>query len=119
VSAVPSRFLQCHCSRCRRARSAAHGCNGFYPLAQFSWLSGRELVRTYRPPDAERFLAAFCAECGGGAPAERDGVPFVLVPMGLLDGDPGVAPQAHIHVGSKSSWYPITDSLAQFAELPG
>ncbi len=118
VSGPPLRWMQCHCSRCRRGRSAAHGSNGFYPLAQFSWLSGRELVRSYRPPEAERFMVCFCAECGGGAPTERENVPFVLVPMGLLDTDPGVRPQAHIHVASKAPWYAIEDELPQYAELP-
>jgi hypothetical protein len=118
VSGTPSRWLQCHCSRCRRGRSAAHGCNGFYPLAQFAWLSGQELVRKYRLPEADRFAVCFCTRCGGGTPVERDNVAFVLVPMGLLDADPGQHPQAHIHVASKAAWYTIDDDLPQFAELP-
>ena len=118
VSGAPARWLQCHCSRCRRGRSAAHGSNMFYPLAQFSWLAGRELVRSYRPPEAQRFTVSFCARCGGGAPSERENVPFVLVPAALLDADPGSRPQAHIHIASKASWYPVADGLPQFAELP-
>ncbi len=118
VSGAPARWLQCHCSRCRRGRSAAHGSNTFYPLAQFSWRTGRELVRSYKPPDAERFTVSFCARCGGGAPVERAKVPFVLVPAALFDQDPGARPQGHIFVASKASWYTIHDELAQFAELP-
>ncbi|MET0410429.1 MAG: GFA family protein [Polyangiaceae bacterium] len=118
VSGKPARWMQCHCSRCRRGRSAAHGSNTFYPLAQFSWLGGRELVRSYKPPQAERFTVSFCTRCGGGAPVERENVPFVLVPAGLLDGDPGTGPEAHIHVASKAAWYTVHDSLPQFAELP-
>jgi len=118
VSGAPPRWFQCHCSRCRRGRSAVHGSNAFYPAPQFTWRTGRELVRKYKPPEAERFAVSFCTRCGGGAPVERDNVPFVLVPMGLLDGDPGARPQAHIFVASKAPWYPISDGLAQFAELP-
>lgn len=118
VSGAPTRWLQCHCSRCRRARSAAHGSNTFYPLAQFSWLTGRELVRGYRPPEAERFTSSFCTRCGGAAPTERENVPFVLVPAALFDSDPGARPQAHIHIASKAAWYTVKDSLPQFAELP-
>ena len=61
VTGVPARWLQCHCSRCRRARSAAHGSNTFFPLAQFRWRTGRELVRGYRPAEAQRFTTSFCA----------------------------------------------------------
>jgi hypothetical protein len=118
VTGLPARWLQCHCSRCRRSRSAAHGSNAFYPLAQFAWQSGHELVRTYSPPDAKRFAVSFCSLCGGGAPVEREGVPFVLVPAGLLDSDPGSGPQAHIHVESKAPWHSISDDLPQFPELP-
>jgi hypothetical protein len=118
VTGTPARWLQCHCSRCRRGRSAAHGSNAFYPASQFAWRTGRELVRSYRPPDAERFMVSFCVRCGGGAPVERDDVPFVLVPAGLFDGDVGARPQAHIHVASKASWYEFSDGLPQFAQLP-
>jgi hypothetical protein len=118
VKGSPARWFQCHCSRCRRARSAAHGSNAFYPASQFEWRTGRELVRSYRPPDAERFMVSFCERCGGGAPVERDNVPFVLVPTALFDGDPGARPEAHIHVASKASWYRLSDGLPQFAELP-
>lgn len=118
VSGAPLRWLQCHCSRCRRARSAAHGSNTFYAPAQFAWRSGRELVQSYKPPEAGRFTTSFCTRCGGGAPTERDNVPFVLVPAALLEGDPGARPQAYIHVASKAAWYSIRDALPQFAELP-
>jgi hypothetical protein len=118
VKGAPTRWLQCHCSRCRRGRSAAHGSNAFYAASQFEWRTGRELVRSYRPPDAARFMVSFCMRCGGGAPVERENVPFVLVPAGLLEGDPGARPEAHIHVASKASWYVFSDGLPQFAELP-
>lgn len=118
VTGAPARWLQCHCSRCRRGRSAAHGSNTFYPAAQFTWRTGRELVRKYKAPEAERFTVSFCTRCGAGAPVERDNVPFVLVPAGLFDADPGSRPQAHIFVASKAAWYPLGDGLPEFAELP-
>lgn len=118
VRGAPARWLQCHCSRCRRGRSAAHGSNTFYATDQFAWLMGRELVRSYKPADAERFTVSFCVRCGGSTPVERPNVPFILVPAALFDADPGALPQGHIFVASKAAWYPIQDSLPQFAELP-
>jgi hypothetical protein len=118
VVGKPARWMQCHCSRCRRGRSAAHGSNTFYPRAQFSWRTGQEWVRSFRLPEAQRFAIHFCGRCGGGAPVEREGVPFVLVPAGLLDSDPGFRPEAHIHVASGAPWYTIADAIPQFPELP-
>src|SRR6266704_3416989 len=33
----------------------------------------------------------------------------VCIPAGSIDGDPGARPSVHIFVGSKASWYEITD----------
>ena len=118
VSGAPARWLQCHCSRCRRGRSAAHASNTFYPTSQFEWRTGRGLVQKYKLPEAERFAVAFCRRCGGVAPVERDNVPFVVVPAALFDTELSVRPQAHIHVASKAPWYTLADGLPQFAELP-
>jgi len=118
VAGAPARWMQCHCSRCRRARSAAHGSNTFYPLAQFAWRGGQDQIRKFMPPDAKRFAVAFCTRCGGGVPVERDQVPFVLVPAALLEPGPGPRPEAHIHVASKAPWYSFQDELPQFSELP-
>ena len=35
------------------------------------------------------------------------------VPLGILDDDPGVRPEFHNFVGSKASWFEITDDLPQ------
>ncbi len=118
VEGAPDRMYYCHCSRCRRARSAAHAANAFYPLARFAWLSGEDRLRRYKVPEAQRFAVVFCARCGSGAPVLRDGVPFAQIPSGALDGDTGGRPMAHIHVASKSTWYTIADTIPQFTELP-
>lgn len=36
--------------------------------------------------------------------------------MGTIDGDPGIAPHAHIFVESKAAWFEISDSLPQKLE---
>ena len=109
----------CHCSRCRKSRGAAFASNLFVPTDGFRFLQGAEHVQTYKPPDAERFTHAFCRECGSSVPWHNVSHGNVVVPMGGLDVDPGVIPQAHIFVESKASWYTIADDLPQHAERPG
>ena len=119
VDAAPLRFMYCHCSRCRLARSAAHASNLFYPLDAFRWLRGEDRVVDYALPGAERFGVAFCGRCGSGVPRPSLPRQVVLVPAGSLDGDPGRRADAHIFVDSRANWDVIgDDGIPRHAELP-
>jgi hypothetical protein len=115
MSGAPRVFYQCHCSRCRRARSAAHAANLFYTLEQFRWVRGEAQVVEYKLPEAERFGVAFCGRCGGSVPRVRG---VVVAPAAALDTDPGMKPMAHICVASKAPWFEIRDSIPQLDGLP-
>lgn len=115
---APIRMYHCHCSRCRRARSAAHATNMFASIDDFKFTRGEGLVAEYKVPEALRFGVAFCTQCGGKVARVSRERAAVVVPVGALDTDPGMRPQANIFVGSKAPWYDITDTLPQFAELP-
>jgi hypothetical protein len=106
----------CHCSRCRRARSAAHASNGFIDRARFRFVQGEDLIDSFKVPDAERFQQSFCRECGSTMPRPKSDRPYVVIPMGSVDGDPGGRPRDHIFVGSKAPWYDIADRLPQHGE---
>jgi hypothetical protein len=108
--------MQCHCSRCRRARSAAHGTNLFAARERFRWLRGESALRVYKLPEAERYAQAFCTRCGSNMP--RDAGPWFVVPAGSLDGDPGIAERKHIFTGSKAPWFAIADAWPQYEALP-
>jgi hypothetical protein len=108
----------CHCARCRRARSAAHATNGFLPPERFRFVRGEELLESFKLPEADRFTQTFCRTCGSAMPRVFPGRPYVVVPMGGIDGDPGARPSAHVFVGSKAPWYEIADDLPRHAEYP-
>jgi hypothetical protein len=118
IEGVPERLMYCHCSRCRRARSAAHGANLFFKTEQLRWVRGESLVKTFKDPGARFFTVAFCEQCGGGAPRSNREFKTAYVPAGALDTDPGIKPLARIFVASKASWVDITDCVPQFAEMP-
>ena len=48
----------------------------------------------------------------------EDWDPFVGVPAGLFDDDPGVQPGQHIFVSMKAPWWNISDDRPQHAEYP-
>lgn len=110
-------IIQCHCSRCRKARSAAHAANLFAPQAAFRFLRGEELIDRFPVPGARAFAHSFCRVCGSSAPRVRPGE-TALVPAGLLDDGPGARPRFHIYVGSKAPWFELADALPRFDEGP-
>jgi hypothetical protein len=118
VGPVAGPIVNCHCSRCRRARAAAHASNVFVPLSSFRWLRGEELVASYKLPEAERFAQAFCRTCGGKVPRVNPQLGRVAVPAGSLDDDPGAREELHVFVGSKAPWYEIADDLPQHDAYP-
>jgi hypothetical protein len=112
------RTANCHCSRCRRARSAAHATNFFCRLDDFRFTSGEQRVRYYKVPEAQYFTVAFCDHCGSAVPRASADRGIAVIPAGSLDGDPEMRPQIHIFTGSKAPWFEITDALPQHAEMP-
>jgi len=114
----PAMMMNCHCSRCRLARGAAHATNAFYRLEQFRWIRGEDRTDQYKVADAKFFTQAFCRTCGCPAPRVLGHFKRVMVAIGTADTDPGMQPTAHIFVGSKAPWYEITDAIPQFEEMP-
>jgi hypothetical protein len=106
----------CHCGRCRKARSAAHASNLAVPLDRFRWLRGEARLGSYKVPEAQFFAQVFCTTCGGPMPRTDASRGIAIVPMGSLDDDPRVAPRNHIFVGSKAPWFEIADDLPQYEE---
>lgn len=115
---LPVRMLNCHCSRCRKSRGAAHSTNMFVPLDRFRFTRGEALLGDYRLPGAKFFGVGFCSDCGSNMPRRSLERGMAVVPAGSLDADPVARPAGHIFVGSKAGWFTITDGLPQFAEMP-
>jgi hypothetical protein len=116
VSGTPQGIVMCHCSRCRKANSAAAGANLLYLAAELDWVRGGELRRSFRLPNAESFSTTFCRNCGSPLPEDPRPGELVSVPAGCLDDDPGVGEKLHIYVGSKAPWVEISDGLPQLQE---
>ena len=118
IEGQPSRCHNCHCSRCRKARSAAHATNLFTAADGVRFTRGADQLASYKVPDAKHFTHVFCRTCGSPMPRISPTRGIAVVPMGALDDDPGLHPQAHIFVGSKAPWFDIADQLPQHPEYP-
>lgn len=109
-------FRYCHCSRCQKASGAAHAANAFIPEKQFKWLAGASLVKRFDLPGAKRFAVAFCTQCGTRVPHKVNTTENMLIPAGLLDGDPGERPSNSIFWKSKAPWYVSPQEMPKFEE---
>jgi hypothetical protein len=107
----------CHCLRCRKARSAAYAANMMIANANgVRFTRGEDQLRSFHVPGARYFEQVFCKHCGSSMPRKDSERDLAVVPMGALDDDPGVRPDHHIFVDSKAPWFDIVDSLPQYGE---
>jgi hypothetical protein len=114
----PTLARNCHCSRCRLARSAAHASNLMAPSDALRVTRGADRIGSYKIPDAQFFTQTFCRTCGGKTPRHDASRGIAVAPLACFDDDPGIRPQMHIFVGSKAPWFEITDALPQHAGPP-
>ncbi len=105
----------CHCSMCRRQHGAAFATYADFDPGDFKWTSGEELVKVYATETGEGWC--FCSVCGSTLAGSAKGR-ITSITLGSVDGDPGIAPESHIFVGSKASWHEINDDLPRFDEWP-
>ena len=113
-----TRVHNCHCSRCRKARAAAHTTNGFLDIADLRFTRGEDHLRIWHLPGARYFAQSFCALCGSVMPRHDRGRMVAVIPFGSLDSDPGRRADDHVYVGSRASWYDFADHLARYDEMP-
>jgi hypothetical protein len=118
LAGSPTAFDLCHCARCRAASGSAFLAELEFRVAEFEWISGQSLVKTYEAPvrrTAPGYQRAFCTICGGPVPIVE---PVIRVPAGILDDDPGAAPRRHIFIDFKAPWFEIADALPRHGTKP-
>ena len=112
-------FELCHCSRCRKASGSAFVSGIGVRPSDFSWISGRDEVRTFEAPVIEQppgYRTSFCEQCGSPAPHFDPGDDWFELRAGLLDGEPEISPDRHIFIECGSTWYEIADDLPQLTK---
>ena len=104
-SISPSRSTvvhNCHCSRCRRARAAAHTRpTGWRRWTRSDFVRGEGHLKSYKLPDARFFTQVFCDVCGSKMPRIDPDRGIAIVPLGALDDDPGMKAADHIFVAEQ------------------
>ena len=105
--------VYCHCTRCQRRTGAAASANARVDESGFRITAGEDRIRSWKPDaGAEKF---FCGDCGSALFSRSPG--SVGVRLGVVDGDPGVRPDARQFVDYAATWEPLPDDgLPRFGE---
>jgi hypothetical protein len=116
LTAPPLHAGYCHCTRCQRRTGAAASAQARIDGSSFKMLSGAEVVRGWKPPDAG-FEKCFCGECGAHVFSRSQDRTQMSIRMGAFDSDPGIRPSFRQFVSYAASWEPIPDDgLERFPE---
>jgi hypothetical protein len=107
-----TKFVKCHCSRCRGATGSAFATNAYVLPPAFRWRSGQDRVARFDLPLARSFATSFCRECGAPLPHTTRSGREVIIPAGSLWDDPGVSPTIDACWQSRAPW------LSDASDLP-
>ena len=119
ISGDAQKFYHCHCKRCRKATGTGHASNIIMmDVEQLEWHQGEENLTWYKVPDAERFATNFCKTCGSLMPRPPGEAKFAVIPVGTMDHEPKIQPQARIFADSKSQWSCTDNDLPEFDQYP-
>ena len=118
VTTLLKTVYNCHCSRCQKARAAAHATNAFTAFDGVVFVRGKDKLTAFKLPAAEFFTQVFCSRCGSPMPRLNKERNIAVIPFGSLDDDPGRGADEHIFTGSKAPWYTIADGLPCIEERP-
>jgi hypothetical protein len=99
-----SKFVKCHCSRCRNATGSAFAANAYVLPQGFRWLSGADKVARFDLSTARSFSTAFCRDCGSPLPHATRSGREIIIPAGSLRSDPGAPPTVDSCWQSRARW---------------
>jgi len=111
-------FNHCHCHRCQKATGTGHASNIIAKPDTAEWLSGEELINSFKVPDAERFRTVFCSRCGSPLPRIAPDLSIAVIPAGSLDNSPDIGPTARIFWSSRADWSCDAGDIPIWPEYP-
>lgn len=118
ITGEPVAFNHCHCHRCRKSSGTGHASNILLKPENAEWLSGQELLGTFKVPDAKRFATVFCTRCGSPMPRVATDLSLAVIPAGSLDSDPPLAPTGRIFWRSRADWSCAAGKIPTWDEYP-
>jgi hypothetical protein len=99
-----SQFHICHCHRCQKSSSSAFTANLFANPESIEWKQGLEFIKHFELNEEPGFAKNFCSECGSSLPFETMDGKILIVPAGILESKPNLAPEDNIFWKDHAGW---------------
>lgn len=113
LNAAITELACCHCQQCRKAQGTAFATNAPVSEDDFSFESGRELIREFESTPGK--FRAFCKNCGSPLYSRLASNPGILrLRIGSLDTALTHRPDYHIFAADKAEWHLISDDAVQY-----
>ena len=111
----------CHAERCRKASGAAFATEAAARSADFKFVCGVDMIDTYEAPllrEPPPFRRDLCRGCGSPVPVPLADTGYMVVQLGILDGDIDAKVFRHIFTSQAASWFEGEDDLPKFELRP-
>ena len=99
------RFLNCHCSGCRKATGTAHSCEVIVESLGVALAQGRSICRPLRPASDNELCHRVLQDLRLSYVHLTHSGREAIIDAGTLDEPLGVAPDRHVHWSSRADWY--------------
>ncbi|MEZ3499840.1 GFA family protein [Pantoea sp. KPR_PJ] len=83
LTKTPALFYRCHCSLCRKQSGVGYNLATLVKSDNFRWITGEDCIASWSKPSGYR--TDFCTACGSTVPNRLRDLPWVWIPVGLLD----------------------------------
>lgn len=123
VTSQVAGLYQCHCKLCQKQSGSTSNTATIIDKSDFKWLSGEDSITHWQKDTG--FSSHFCKQCGCPVPNALRTMPFMWIPMGLVENaDLNII--AHLCCDSKAPWDIVTsgatgsavDSAIEYEEMP-
>src|SRR3954453_3394395 len=79
-----AKFVNCHCSRCRKASGSAFAANAYELPDAFRGTRGESVVVRYDSPEARSFATSLCGNWASPVPHSTRSGREIIIPVGSL-----------------------------------
>lgn len=111
----------CHAERCRKASGSAFATEAAARASEFRFTSGEDMIDTYEAPllrEPPPYRRDFCRNCGSPVPVPLNDPTYMVIQMGILDGDVDARVFRHIFTNQRASWFDGDDELPKYEMRP-